>query len=285
MRRRIVVLGAQGMLGTTLVPGLTSAGWDVLSYDIQDADITRPDEIRALIEAARPRAVVHGAAMTDVDGCEKDPDRAYRINAIGTRNVAAACRENNVELLYVSTDFVFDGRKTTPYLEADPVHPLGVYGQSKEWGERFVREATPRHYIVRTQWLFGPGGKNFVDTMRRLMTERNEIAVVADQVGCPTATRDLTEALRAILDSGGYGTYHASCQGEVSWFGLTETIARAVDYQGKLVPTTAAIWNAPAPRPAFSALRNMHLALTVGDPCRSWSEAVEEHIRSHPESS
>jgi len=281
MKNRVVVLGGAGMLGYTLIPALEKAGWEVLGYDIQDADITDPRAIHDLIEAARARFVVHGAAMTDVDGCESKPDMAYKVNAIGTRNVASACRDSGVDLLYISTDFVFDGEKSTPYIEDDPVGPLSVYARSKEWGERFVRELTSRHFIVRTQWLYGPGGKNFVDTMRRLFTEREELKVVADQVGCPTTTQDLASACVQILDSGGHGTYHVSCGGEVSWFGFTEAIARLTGYRGRILPTTAREWNAPAPRPGYSALRNYHLELTIGDPCRHWEEALEHHVRHH----
>jgi len=267
------------MLGRLLVPALARAGWEVVGYDIADADVTRAEEIAPCIAAARPRVVIHAAALTDVDGCERDPDRAYRVNAIGTRNVAAACRDHGAELVYLSTDFVFDGAKRSPYQEDDPVGPLCVYGRSKEWGERFVRELTARHYIVRTQWLFGPGGRNFVDTMRQLFRERDAVRVVTDQIGSPTATRDLAAALVRILEAGGHGTYHASCGGETSWFGLAEAIARQVGYRGRLEPTTAAQWNAPAPRPAYSVLRNYHLELTVGDPCRPWEAAVAEHLR------
>jgi len=277
--RRAVILGGAGMLGRTLVPTLEQTGWQVRAFDIEDADITIASEIRDLLATSGADVVVHGAAMTDVDGCERDPDLAYRVNAIGTRNVADACRDLGADLLYISTDFVFDGEKRSPYLEDDPVAPLGAYGRSKEWGERFVRELTNRHFIVRTQWLFGPGGKNFVDTMRRVFTERDHVEVVADQVGCPTSTRDLSVAIARILDDGGHGTYHASCRGETSWFGLAEAVARAVGFRGRLEPTTAARWNAPAPRPAYSVMRNLHLELTVGDPFRSWEEAVEEYLR------
>jgi len=276
--RRAVVLGGAGMLGRALVPALEDAGWKVRAYDIEDADITIASEIHDLVAASGADAVVHAAAMTDVDGCEKDPDLAYRINAIGTRNVAAACRDLGADLLYVSTDFVFDGEKRSPYLEDDPVAPLCVYGRSKEWGERFVRELTNRHFIVRTQWLFGPGGKNFVDTMRRVFAERDQVRVVADQIGCPTSTRDLSAAITRILDHGGHGTYHASCTGETTWFGLAEAVARAVGFGGRLEPTTAAEWNAPAPRPEYSVMRNFHLELTIGDPFRPWEDAVAEYL-------
>jgi dTDP-4-dehydrorhamnose reductase len=268
------------MLGRALTPALAVAGWDVTAYDIDDADITRADDIRALLEAAKPAVVVHAAALTDVDGCERDPDRAYAVNALGTRNVAAVCRDLDAELLYVSTDFVFDGTKREPYIEDDPIGPLCVYGRSKAWGEQFVRELTLRHWVVRTQWLYGPGGGNFVDTMRRLFRERDEVRVVTDQIGSPTATRDLAAALVRILDGGGHGTYHASCRGETSWFGLAEFVAREVDYRGALRAVTAAEWNAPAARPPYSVLRNYHLELTVGDPCRGWEEAVSEHVRA-----
>lgn len=278
MRGRIVVLGGAGMLGSTLVPTLEGAGWEVLTYDIQDADITRPEDIHGLITAARARVVVHGAAITDVDGCETDPDTAYRVNAVGTRNVAAACRDTGTDLMYISTDFVFDGEKKTPYIEADAVGPRSVYGRSKEWGERFVRDLTARHFIVRTQWLYGPGGKNFVDTLRRLFAERDEVQVVADQVGCPTSTQDLSDVILNLITSGGHGTYHASCRGEVTWFGFAEAIARRIGFKGRIVASSTEEWNAPAPRPAYSALRNYHLELTTGDPCRPWEEALEAYL-------
>lgn len=278
MTARAVVLGGAGMLGKVLTPTLVDAGWEVDAYDVADADITQPEEIRALLTSSRPEVVVHAAAMTDVDGCEREPDRAYAVNALGTRNVAAVCRDLDAALLYVSTDFVFNGAKREPYQEDDAIAPLCAYGRSKAWGEQFVRELTTRHWVVRTQWLYGPGGNNFVDTMRRLFGERDEVKVVADQIGSPTATVDLAAAIRRILEAGGHGTYHAACRGETSWFGLAEAVARHLGYQGKLLPVTAAEWGAPAARPPYSVLRNYHLELTIGDPCRDWEAALADHL-------
>jgi len=200
------------------------------------------------------------------------------VNAIGPRNLAMACRDRDVPLCQLSTDFVFDGTARAPYREDDPVRPLSIYGRSKEWGERFVRELAPRHWIVRTQWLYGRGGKNFVDTMRRLFSERDRLDVVADQVGSPTSTRELAAALVRILDAGGHGTWHASGRGETSWHGFARAIADRLGYRGRIEPTTAAAWNAPAPRPAYSVLRNFHLELTIGDPFRPWEQALDDYL-------
>lgn len=278
MAKQVTVFGAKGMLGHALVPALEGAGWRVTGVDLDDGDIGELDVVHRLVADSRPDAVVNSAAYTNVDGCETEQATAYRVNAIGARNIAIAAREHGSALVHVSTDFVFDGAKSTPYVEDDPIAPQSIYGRSKAWGEDLVRSLCPRHAILRTQWLYGAGGKNFVDTMRRLFGERDELEVVADQIGCPTSTDELARAIVHVLDVRGEGTFHASCQGEVSWHGFARAIAEAVGYAGQVKETSAAKWNAPAPRPAYSALENRHFALTGGDPFRPWQDALADFL-------
>ncbi len=274
--RRAIVFGAAGMLGRTLVPRLEADGWHVRGVDVADGDVTDLAAVRSLVTDVA--LVVNCAAYTDVDGCETEQDTAFRVNAIGPRNLAIAAEDHGAPLVHVSTDFVFDGEQRTPYVEDDPIRPESVYGRSKAWGEQFVRDLCRRHFIIRTQWLYGHGGKNFVDTMRRLFGERDSVAVVADQIGSPTSTVDLSEGIAQMVAAGGFGTYHGACGGEVSWHGLAQRIAATTGYAGEVRETTAASWNAPAPRPAYSVLRNRHFELTIGDPFRGWEAALDEHL-------
>ncbi|NLC58275.1 MAG: dTDP-4-dehydrorhamnose reductase [Armatimonadetes bacterium] len=280
---RIVVTGAAGMLGRDLV-AILSEQHAVVPTDLAGAahslDITDAVAVRAFLEAERPDAVVHCAAYTDVDGCERDPDQAYRVNALGTAAVAGACHHVGAALVYLSTDFVFDGEKTTPYTEFDDPRPLGVYGASKLAGENLVRSLCPRHYVVRTQWLYGAHGKNFPFAILRRADAGEPLRVVADQVGVPTFTRDLCGAIARILEQPLYGTYHAANRGEVSWHGFaTRLLALAGLDPSQVVPIPAAEWPSPTRRPAYSVLRPYVLELTGrADPLRPWEEALADFL-------
>jgi dTDP-4-dehydrorhamnose reductase len=251
---RLLVTGAAGMLGQDVVAAATRAGHDVVSLTRRDLDITDADAVRHAVLDARPAAVVNCAAYTDVDGAESEEETATAINGAGVRTLAEAATQAGALLVQLSTDYVFAGDATEAYVESDPVDPRSAYGRSKLAGELAVRECAPRHAIVRTAWVFGPGGKNFVDTMRGLAAERDEVTVVDDQVGCPTYTGHLAEALVEIAERGLTGTLHVAGGGRCSWYDLAAATFEATGAEVQLHRGSSADLDRPAPRPAFSVL-------------------------------
>ncbi len=236
-----------------------------------DLDVTREAPVVAAVRDHEPDLIVHAAAWTDVDGCERDPDRAHGVNALGTWWVARACQLVDATMLYVSTDYVFDGQglrdpdgNPRPYSEFDPTVPLNAYGRSKEAGERLVRQTLAEHYIVRTSWLSGARGRNFVRTMLRLGEERGRsepIVVVDDQVGSPTFTRDLAAAMRELAVTGRFGTYHRTNRGVCSWYEFAAAIFELAGLDVDLRPSRSSELDRPATRPAYSVLSDRHSAL------------------------
>ncbi|HZT43863.1 MAG TPA: dTDP-4-dehydrorhamnose reductase [Chthonomonadaceae bacterium] len=287
---RVLVTGANGMLGIDLCRLLEKAGHEVIRTDVgaregqsvpdwQPLDITDVHTVSQTLLHYQPDAVIHCAAYTDVDGCERNPDLAYRINALGTWNLAATCGAHNITLFYISTDFVFDGVKTEPYTEFDPTHPLSHYGASKLAGEQLVRQLCRRHIIARTAWLYGVHGKNFPNTILSLAQTRTELNVVADQVGSPTHTIDLAQTLVSLLDSPLYGTYHIVNAGSCSWFELAQkTLELAGIHSMEIKPIPASQYPTPTKRPAYSVLRRYALELQGRDNLRPWQQALAEFI-------
>ena len=277
---RVMVTGARGMLGSDLCEVL-ARDHTVAAVDVEDLDITQPAPTRAAVAAAAPELVVHCAAWTDVDGCERDPERAFRVNTTGTWNVAAAAAEVDAGLVYVSTDFVFDGDKSEPYTEFDAPNPLGVYGASKLAGEEAVRRLVARHWVVRTAWLFGARGRNFVATILGVAAEREEVRVVADQFGSPTYTRDLAAALAQYTVAGRAvpGTYHIANSGVCSWADLAEEAIRQRGLSARVVRIPAREWPSPTRRPPHSALRSRWLELQGLAPLRDWKEALADYLK------
>lgn len=275
----VLVTGAGGMLGRELQAAF-EGGWQVTALARDDLDVTRWGDVRERIQAARPDLVINSAAFTDVDGCETRVDHAMKINAIGAKNVAAAAERTGAACVQVSTDFVFRGDRSEPYCENDPVAPESVYARSKHWGEVLCREVSSKLTIVRTQWLYGHGGKNFVETILKLASERDELSIVEDQIGCPTYCKDLAQGIRRLVEEATPGTYHLSARGSCSWFELAQRILELAGVSGvKVKPTTAAAFGRPAPRPAYSVLRNYHLELTLGDFVREWPEMLQDYLR------
>lgn len=284
---RILVIGAMGMLGTDLCAQLEASGYSVLRSSRREEvggdvtlDILDFETTRATLQKQLPDMVIHTAAYTNVDGCERDPDRAFRVNALGTWNVAAACAEQDIPLVYISTDFVFDGSKGSPYTEFDAPHPINHYGASKLAGERAVQQLCRRHYIVRTQWLFGVYGKNFPATILDLASKKSEFPVVVDQHGSPTSTLALSRALVKLLQAPLYGTYHISCKGECSWYEFAQkTLELAGITHVTLHPIPAEQWPSPTKRPAYSVLRRYVLELQGRDDLPPWQEALKEFLQ------
>jgi dTDP-4-dehydrorhamnose reductase len=270
---RLLVTGAAGMLGRDLVRHLGERH-DVTAVDL-DVDVTDAAAVRACLRECRPEAVFHLAAWTDVDGAERDEAAAAAVNAEGAGTVAAAAATAGAAIVYPSTDYVFDGRKGAPYAEDDPPAPLSAYGRTKLAGERAVLRACPEGArVARTAWLYGGGGRNFVDTMRRLGGERDEVAVVDDQEGSPTWTRDLAPALEALLGCPP-GVYHTAAGGSVTWARLAEEIFAAAGLECRVRRIDSRELGRPAPRPAFSAL-----AVTrPGAPrLRPWRQALHDYL-------
>jgi len=281
-RQRLLITGADGMLGTEL-KRQAAERYELIPTDIGELDVADREQVRRVVGAERPDLILHGGALTNVDLCETEPDLAYRVNALGTRNMAGAAADRGVPILYVSTDYVFGGDQQRPYLEFDPVAPRSVYGRSKLAGEVAAAELSGgRFWIVRSQWIFGFGGKNFVDTILGAAREGRPLKVVDDQIGCPTWARDLAAALLLILDARpAYGIYHCSSKGSCSWFEFTRAILRAAGVEpASLQPIGSAELDRPAPRPAHSILRNYCLEQTLGDPMPDWQTALEAYLRA-----
>jgi dTDP-4-dehydrorhamnose reductase len=255
MTMRLLVLGSGGMLGRAVARDAARLGHDVVALAHSDLDVTDAANVARIVAAVGPRAVVNCAGFTDVDGAEAHEARAMRVNGDGAGNVARAAAEAGARIVHVSTDYVFDGSKGEPWLESDPVAPLQAYGRTKLAGERAVAEAGAEHAIVRTAWLFGAGGPNFVETMLRLGAERDEVTVVTDQRGGPTWTGHLAPALVEIAERrGDVGLFHAAGAGECSWYEFAVEILHRARLRCRAVPTTSARFPRPARRPAYSVL-------------------------------
>lgn len=279
---KIVVTGARGMLGQDLVPVLRDYGHGVRGYERNELDVTRLEQVREALAVDRPDLVIQCAAYTNVDGAEANAEEAFLINGHGTQTVALACQELGIPLAYISTDYVFDGTLSRPYLEIDRPNPLSVYGQSKYAGETWVQQLLTQFYIVRTSWLYGRHGKNFVETMRRLGREKPELSVVADQLGSPTWTVPLSHAIAQLIGTGRYGLYQITGQGQTTWHGFTEKILSLEGLSTPVQPIGTAELNRPAPRPANSVMANLNLKLAGVPLLPHWEESLESYLSLVP---
>ncbi len=271
----ILVVGANGMLGRDLTALLGDRGHGI---DIADIDITSPASVLKVIGALKPEVVINCAAYTDVDGCESNIETAMAVNGEGVAYLAMACRDIGALLVQVSTDYVFDGGKGTPYVEDDAPCPLSIYGESKLVGEMNAAFC-PEHLIVRTQWLYGLHGKNFVETMLRLGAEKDELTVVDDQIGSPTWTVDLARAIIALIDSGCRGIYHAANSEYCSWNGFAAAIFEEAGLHVSVRPMTTTELNRPARRPLYSTLECSKLTADTGFRPQEWRKALQEYLK------
>ncbi len=279
---RVLVTGGRGQLGSALETAL--AGHEVRAVSRPEVDVADYDSTMAAVEAFEPEVVIHAAAHTDVDGCERDPDLAYRVNALGTQNVALAARRVGAALVAVSTDYVFDGTKGEPYLEFDEPRPLSVYGRSKLAGERYAQTLHDRVWVVRTSWVFSAAGRNFPTTMLRLSSQRDELLVVDDELGSPTYAPDLAAAIAQLIRRPVYGVYHLAGAGGCSRFELAREVLRLAGRPTRVAAITSAEYlrryPLPARRPADSRLRNFCAATALGIRLRPWAEGVAAMLAS-----
>ena len=279
-KTRALVLGGEGMLGRAVVRHWRSRGLAALGVSSRQADIRDPDALRFWVDSFRPEVIVNCAAFTDVDGCEDRDDHALAVNGTAVGNVVEAAESADAVLVQISTDYVFDGRGQEPYREDHELEPLSSYGRSKLRGEQEAL-AYGQSLVIRTSWLFGPGGKNFAATMLRLMAagENRPIRVVDDQVGCPTYAPYLARGVHSLLASGGLGVVHYRNRDEVSWYRFACEIARGVGgIRPEVVPVTSAEFPRPAPRPGYSVLAIDRFEELVGRPVEPWASGLTSYI-------
>ena len=276
---KIIITGAQGQLGQELVKQLDKKyEYDVIKTDRDTLDITNIENVNTFILERNPDVVINCAAHTAVDLCETDIENAYKINAIGPRNLAIVCDKIGAKLVQVSTDYVFDGNGTRPYREDDITCPNSVYGTSKLMGENLVREFCSKYFIVRTAWLYGEGN-NFVRTMLKLSETNSELNVVNDQIGSPTSTVDLAKAIIDLIHTEHYGIYHGTCEGQCSWYDFAKKIFEIKNIDIKVNPVTSDEFKRPAPRPKYSVLDNFMLKLVGLNSFREWEDSLEEYLK------
>jgi dTDP-4-dehydrorhamnose reductase len=275
---KLLITGGAGQLGQSLVHCAGQQGWEVVATDVHDLDITDPQMVRRELARQRPEVVINAAAATRVDDLESDLDGALRVNGLGPRNLAVACRHLGLKLIHLSTDYVFDGAKPGPYVEWDATGPLSVYGRSKLLGEEWVRQQCPDHFIVRTAWLYGVPGPNFITAIlarARSLGPTGVLKVVDDQRGTPTSTLALAPQLLALAQTEAFGTYHATCQGETTWYGFARLILETAGIEVRITPCASEEFPRPAPRPANSVLANRLLQVAGLDLMPSWQAAFK----------
>ncbi len=276
---RVLILGAGGMVGQALVECGADRGHVVEAAGRAELDIRRLEDVRRTVRRFRPAWIINAAAYTRVDDCETDRETAHEINASAVVGLASVAAESDVALLQLSTDYVFDGLATEPYSENAQTGPRSVYGHTKLAGERAALESE-RNLVVRTSWVFGPGGANFVQTIARLASEREELAVVTDQLGAPTYSRFLAAALLELAEGGRRGLLHYRNREPVTWFGFAQAIVGMMGSRCRIVETTSLEYSQPAPRPAYSVLSVDRFEATLGRAVEPWSEGLEEYLLS-----
>lgn len=278
--KKLLVTGCNGQLGREINKKYAGReDIELVNTDVGELDITDIEAVMTFVEQVQPYAIINCAAYTAVDASESDVDNAYKINAIGPRNLSIAAARTNAKMVHVSTDYVFDGNGTRPYTEFDAPNPQGIYGITKLAGEEFVKQFADKFFIIRTAWLYGDG-KNFVKTMLRLAETNDTVRVVADQVGSPTSTVVLADIIDTLVWTDNYGLYHGTCEGVCSWADFAEEIFRLAGKDTKVEHITTAEYPTPAKRPAYSVLDNYMLRLTKGYVAAEWKDALEVYMQS-----
>ena len=277
--KKIIVTGCNGQLGRAVNKQYAgNTEYELVNTDVAELDITSVDKVMDLVGEVKPYAIINCAAYTAVEACEKEEDLAFRINAIGARNLGIAAEAVGAKLVHISTDYVFAGNGTRPYRETDPTGPQGAYGRTKLAGEEFVKEFSSRHFIIRTAWLYGDG-KNFVRTMLRLAETNDKVRVVRDQVGSPTSASELAKAIAYLLPTDNYGLFHGTCEGDCSWAQFTEEIFRLAGKSTNVEGITSEEYGAAVKRPAYSILENYMLKMTTDFMFKDWHDAIAEYLK------
>ena len=289
---KILITGSNGQLGSELkkilkiqeselgdIPDIFKSAY-IDCIDVEELDIKDKEAVMAYVKNSKPNIIINCAAYTNVDGCENNKDNAFLVNAIGARNMAIAAEKVNAKLVHISTDYVFAGNGSKPYREFDIPNPQSIYGASKYLGEQYVWDFCSRFFIVRTSWLYGYIGKNFVKTIMRAGRERGSLKVVNDQIGNPTNAVDLAYHVLKIAATEEYGIYHCTGTGECSWFDFAIKIIEYSGIEATISPCTTEEYQRPAKRPVYSVLDNMMLRCTVGDEMRSWQDALKCFIEN-----
>lgn len=289
---KILITGSKGQLGNELHDIIENGkcdicemservkDYEVIALDIEDLDITNFENVKMVLEKEKPDVVINCAAATNVDGCETNKDLAFKINALGPKNLAIVCEKIGAKIVQVSTDYVFSGQGTEPLTEFDLAAPYSVYGKTKFLGENYVREFSSRYFIVRTAWLYGRVGKNFVYTMMRLGEEKESLNVVNDQKGNPTNANDLAYHILKLIETEEYGIYHCTGKGECTWYEFAREIMVLSNKKCIVNPCTSEEYRTSAKRPEYSSLDNMMLRATVGDEMREWKEALRSFVNN-----
>jgi len=287
---KILITGCKGQLGNELQDIIKSGRAEIgevsdvikkseiIALDVDELDITNLEQVKNKINDLKPDVVINCAAATNVDGCESNEDFAFKVNSIGPRNLAIACEEMSAKLVQVSTDYVFSGVGNKPLTEYDLTAPDSAYGKTKLLGENYVREFSSKYFIVRTAWLYGYVGHNFVYTMRKLGKDKDMIIVVNDQRGNPTHANDLAYHILKLIQTEEYGLYHCTGKGECSWYDFAKMIIELSGEKCEVKTCTSEEYKTPAKRPEYSSLDNMMLRNTVGDEMRDWKDAIKSFI-------
>lgn len=290
---KIVVTGSKGQLASEIINMIKSGkseigkidpiykSCDLVCVDVGELDITQKKAVEDFLLKERPDLVINCAAMTNVDACETNLELAMKVNAIGPKNLSEASSKVGAKIVHISTDYVFSGDAQTPYSEWDICKPQSIYGKSKLLGEIFTRENNHKYFIVRTSWLYGKNGNNFVKTMMKLGKEKASIKVVDDQRGNPTNANDLAYHILKIAATDQYGTYHCTGEGECSWFEFAREIMNLASLNCKVEPCTTEEFKRPAKRPSYSSLNNLMLKSTVGNEMRNWKEALKSFMKNN----
>ncbi len=278
--KKIIVTGCNGQLGRAINKEYASnTDIELVNTDVGELDITNIDKVLELVREVKPYAIINCAAHTAVEACETDVDNAYKINAVGPRNLSIAATETGAKMFHISTDYVFAGDGTKPYIEFDEVGPKGVYGASKLAGENFVKAFAKDYFIMRTAWLYGDG-KNFVKTMLRLAETNDTVRVVRDQLGTPTSTTELAKATAYLLPTENYGVFHGTCEGITNWADFAKEIFRLAGKPTKVEAITTAEYQAAVARPAYSVLENYMLKLTTDFSFAQWEDALADFMKT-----
>ncbi len=284
--KKILVTGCNGQLGRAVNQEYAKDEVEFINTDVMEGegvtplDITKAEDVLALTERTRPDVIINCAAHTNVDACETQWDLAYKINAIGARNLSIAAEKTGAKLMHISTDYVFPGTSPSPLTEFDPVGPISAYGKTKLEGENFVKEFSNRHFILRTAWLYGDG-RNFVKTMLKLSETHDTVSVVDDQFGSPTSAVELAKMIHFLEPTENYGTYHATCEGQCSWAEFASELFKKAGKDTKVNYVTTEEYNSPTKRPAYSVLDNYMLRLVAGDAfvMADWKDALDVYMK------